>query len=268
MLIGKAHPFMRGVISVPQRGAEDMAGVERGTKDMPQARRARRQVLVVSEDNQFVNFVGRYFREKAFEVADSRNPAVIPIDVLNRVELVVFDITVRNDRLVMANLAKLVHVPILAVSAAISSEAIADLLRAGADTVIRKPFTLDALDAHLETLRRLVTGTSRPLERFVYQDLVLDLQAHVVTVAGRRTHLTAIQYRILEFLCLHAGAIVTLSQLSDAVWGPGFDASGTLIRSHIRNIRRRLGDSAAHPRFVRTEKQIGYWMPRGDDTAS
>jgi DNA-binding response OmpR family regulator len=179
----------------------------------------------------------------------------------------VFDITARNNSAALAEMVEALQIPTIAITSAASSEAAADLLRAGADSVIMKPFTLDALDAHVEALRRRAPGAAgaRPQRRYAYLYLTVDFPARRVTVGAQRIRLSAIQYHMLEFLCRHAGNVVGPSQLSDAVWGPGYEATPTLIRSHIRNLRRLLGDSASNPRFIRTERQIGYWMPRGED---
>ena len=183
---------------------------------------SRRRALVVSEDSQLVNLVARYFQGKALEALSARAPSEIPANLAGTFELAVFDVSARNDRAALAGLAEALSLPIIAVSAATSSEAIAKLLRAGADTVIIKPFTLNALDAHVEALQRRAVGptwASRPLRRYSYLELGLDFQAHTITLAGQRIRLSAIQYRIVEYLCRHAGAVVTPSQLSDAVWG-------------------------------------------------
>ena len=246
-----------------------MASLEPGEQDQQTALpgRARRRALVVSEDIQLVNLVAGYFRSEALEALGVRSPSEAPVGFAGTFELAVFDVSPRNDRAALAGLAEALGLPIIAVSAATSSEAIADLLRAGADTVIIKPFTLDAFDAHVEALQRRAIGPTwalGPLRRYTFLDLVVDFQAHTVTLAGQKIRLSAIQYRIVDYLCRHAGAVVTPSQLSDAVWGPAYDASSALIRSHIRNIRKLLRDPASNPRFIRTENQMGYWMPRGD----
>ncbi|HWO72102.1 MAG TPA: response regulator transcription factor [Dehalococcoidia bacterium] len=177
------------------------------------------------------------------------------------------DVASRDDLSTLGEIAATLQVPTIAVSPDASREAVVELLRAGADLVLAKPFTLDALDAHVEALLRRTEGAGpgRFRGRYAYSDLVVDFAAHTVTLAGERLRLSATQYRILECLCRNAGAVVTATQLSDAVWGPDYNASSVLIRSHIRNLRRLLGDSAANPRYIHTETQIGYWVPKGDE---
>jgi DNA-binding response OmpR family regulator len=236
----------------------------------PPARRGqlRPRALVVSEDNQLLTLVTRYFQVRGIEVTGINNLSEAPIREPGALELALFDVTARNNAAALAAMVEALQIPTIALSSAASSEAAAELLRAGADSVIMKPFTLDALDAHVEALRRraaVAGGPSRPRWRYVYQELAVDLLSRTVTVGGERITLSAIQYHMLEFLCRHAGSVISVSQLSDAVWGPGYEATPTLIRSHIHNLRRLLGDSASDPRFIRTERQMGYWMPRGEE---
>lgn len=228
--------------------------------------RQRPRALVVSDDSQLVNLVERYFRARNTEVIAVQRLSQTRALAIEGLDLAVFDVTQDNDTAALARMVEALRVPTIALSSSASSEAAADLLRAGADSVITKPFTLDAFDAHLQALRRRLSGgtaNSGPPRPYSYAGLMVDFLARSVTVNGRRVKLSAIQYRMLEFLCRHAGSVVSCRQLSDAVWGPGYDAAPALIRSHIRNLRKRLGDPASEPRFLRTERQMGYWVPRG-----
>ena len=56
--------------------------------------------------------------------------------------------------------------------------------------------------------------------------------------------------------------MLTHDQILHRVWGPRYSGEAELIRSFIRNLRRKLGDDARHPRYVFTEPQIGYRMPK------
>ncbi|NIR03084.1 MAG: DNA-binding response regulator, partial [Gemmatimonadales bacterium] len=59
-------------------------------------------------------------------------------------------------------------------------------------------------------------------------------------------------------LATHAGQVLTHDQILHRVWGPRYSGETEVIRSFIRNLRRKLGDDARHPRYIFTEPQVGY----------
>ena len=67
---------------------------------------------------------------------------------------------------------------------------------------------------------------------------------------------------MLYELATHSGLVLTHDQILHRVWGPEYSGETELIRSFIRNLRRKLGDDARNPRFIFTEPQVGYRMPR------
>ena len=74
--------------------------------------------------------------------------------------------------------------------------------------------------------------------------------------------LSATEYKVLYELATNAGRVLTHDQILHRVWGPQYSGEAELVRSFIRNLRRKLGDDARHPRFIFTEPQVGYRVPR------
>jgi two-component system KDP operon response regulator KdpE len=83
-----------------------------------------------------------------------------------------------------------------------------------------------------------------------------------VSVAGHDVSLSATEYKILYELASHAGRVLTYDRILQQVWGPEYSGETELVRSFIRNLRRKLGDDARNPRFILTERQVGYRMPK------
>ena len=73
--------------------------------------------------------------------------------------------------------------------------------------------------------------------------------------------LTATEYRLLFDLSINAGRVLTHEQLLRRVWGQSFSGSPDILRSFVRNIRRKLGDDARNPNYILTEARVGYHMP-------
>lgn len=137
-------------------------------------------------------------------------------------------------------------------------------LRGGADAVLMKPFSADLLLAEIESVGRRARPIQEQHEVYVLESLCVDFAARSVVLGEVRIHLSAREYRLLHVLTRNAGRVLTHDQLLRLVWGPGYEESGDLLRSYVRNLRRKLHDDSRSPRFVFTESQVGYWMPRAE----
>ena len=130
-------------------------------------------------------------------------------------------------------------------------------LDAGADDYVTKPFGAEELLARLRAvLRRVPEGASVP--RVEIGDLVIDLEARRVTLAGADVHLTPIEFDLLRALAEHRGKLVTHRQLLAAVWGPGYETETHYLRVHIAHIRSKIEPELSRPRYVITEPGVGY----------
>jgi DNA-binding response OmpR family regulator len=77
-------------------------------------------------------------------------------------------------------------------------------------------------------------------------------------VDGRGVDLTVLEFDILAVLAREPGIVIPRSRLFDVVWGEGYLADDHLVDVHIANIRRKLADDPANPRFVETIRGVGY----------
>ena len=98
------------------------------------------------------------------------------------------------------------------------------------------------------------------LEPFVLNELTVNYAKRRVTVAGCPVRLTATEYRLLWELSKNAGQLFTHARLLRRVWGPGCPDDSRILRTSIRRLRSKLGDSARSPTYIFTEQQVGYWM--------
>ena len=85
--------------------------------------------------------------------------------------------------------------------------------------------------------------------------LLLDVEAHRVTLDGQEVALTATEFRLLEDLMRHAGAVRTREQLLNAVWGYSFEGYARTVDTHVRRLRAKLGEEAA---ALETVRGVGY----------
>ena len=92
-------------------------------------------------------------------------------------------------------------------------------------------------------------------------DLVLDVAAHRVAIAGRAIELSGKQFALLEYLLRHAGAVVTRESVLRDVWGYDFDPGTNVVDVHIATLRSRI-DSPGAPSRIRTVRGVGYSLEK------
>ena len=131
-------------------------------------------------------------------------------------------------------------------------------LDAGADDYVVKPFGTEELVARIKAVLRrqadLVTG--EPVVRT--GDLEIDLARRLVTVNGRSVRLTPTEYELLRYLALHAGKPVSHTTLLRQVWGEYAVGDKYNTRYVVAQIRKKLGDDPANPRYIVNEPGVGY----------
>lgn len=127
-------------------------------------------------------------------------------------------------------------------------------LELGADDYVVKPFSVRELILRIRAiLRRQSAATSTP--RVTRHGIHVDPAAHRVTVDGEQVELTATEFRLLEDLMRHAGAVRTREQLLNTVWGYQFEGYARTVDTHVRRLRAKLGTAAD---LVETVRGVGY----------
>ncbi len=141
-------------------------------------------------------------------------------------------------------------------------------LTVGADDYLVKPFSPRELVARIKALLRrprtgrpggagAVAAAERPAER-VPDGLEIDEARRIVRVDGSPADLTALEFDLLAALARDPGIVIRRQALLDRVWGTDFIADDHLVDVHVANLRRKLGDDPAQPRFVETVRGVGY----------
>ncbi|MCI8564803.1 MAG: response regulator transcription factor [Lachnospiraceae bacterium] len=158
-------------------------------------------------------------------------------------------------------------VPILVISARTGERDKVAALDLGADDYITKPFGSSELMARIRTAIRhshRLNGADGIQQPFSYDGLTIDFDRRQVTLHGEPIHLTQIEYKIVVFLAENSGRVVTYDAIISHVWGPFASTDNNrILRVNMANIRRKLEENPAEPRYILTEIGVGYRMREG-----
>jgi two-component system, OmpR family, KDP operon response regulator KdpE len=156
---------------------------------------------------------------------------------------------------VCARLREWSDMPIVVLSAVGDETEKVRALNAGADDYVTKPFNPDELIARLNAVLRRARGaqaepvvTAGPLE--------VDLAAHEVRLNSEPVHLTKTEFDLLRALAVNRGRLMTHRALLTDVWGPGYEDDTQVLRVHVANLRRKLGETGRG--LIRTDAGVGY----------
>ena len=131
-------------------------------------------------------------------------------------------------------------------------------LSVGADDYLVKPFSPRELVARIKALLRRPRDRGSVAASAPPPGLELDEPRRVVRVDGTSVDLTALEFNLLAALARDPGVVIGRQAMLDRVWGPEFAGDDHLVDVHVANLRRKLGDDPAHPRFVETVRGVGY----------
>ena len=258
---GGAGEGTRFTFTIPV--AEESGGVApgraAGRSVAPGDGREAARILVVDDDPQTLRYVRDALIPAGYAPVLTGNPRQLSDLVeTHRPALVLLDLVLPGTDGIelMQSVPQLADLPVIFVSAYGRDETIARALELGAADYIVKPFSPTELTARVRAaLRRRADP-----ECFVLGDLAIDYERRKVTVAGRPVRLTASEYELLRLLSVNAGRVLTLDALLRQVRGGRDAADSTVVRTLVKKLRRKLGDDAARPAYVLTERGVGYRM--------
>jgi two-component system KDP operon response regulator KdpE len=132
-------------------------------------------------------------------------------------------------------------------------------LEAGADDYVTKPFHIRELTARVRSAVRRVQALEDNTNATIgIGDLELDPARREMHKAGNFIHLTPKEFDLLHYLMAHAGLPITHGRLLNAVWGPEYGDEVEYLRTFVRQLRKKIEDDPANPKYLLTHVQIGY----------
>lgn len=216
-------------------------------------------VLVVDDDPQTLRYVRDTLAEAGYDpIVTGDHEKLSSIIQAERPALVLLDLLLTDTDGIeqMEVVPELADLPVIFISAYGRDETIAKALDTGAEDYLVKPFSPMELLARIRAVLRR-RGDPDP---FVLENLAIDYDRRLVSLAGDRVELTVTEYELLRVLSLNSGRVLSHATLIRQVWGPHGYANPKLVRTYVKKLRRKLGDDASNPMYIFNERGVGYRM--------
>ncbi len=228
------------------------------------------RILIIEDEPQMQKFLGASLESESYrtleartgkegiELARTNNPDLILLD-LGLPDMDGMDVT----REIRTTSAK----PIIVISARGQEDDKIKALDAGADDYLTKPFGTGELMARIRVALRHASRSKEESTEPVLKvgDLEIDLdKRRVLGPGGREIHLTPNEYKLFAYLMKHAGKVLTHRQLLKEVWGAAYATQTHYLRVYMVQLRHKLEEDPARPKYLLTEPGVGYRLKTSD----
>ena len=218
-------------------------------------------LLIVDDEENLRSMLRAALRHHGFEVTEAENGRVaLEVISQDRPDLVVLDVMMPEldgFEVVRRLRADGDNTPVLFLTAMDGTDDKVRGLTLGGDDYLQKPFSLDELVARAEAVLRR-TGAAPASNVHEVADLALDEDAHRVTRAGREIPLSPTEYKLLRYLMVNEGTVLSKAQILDHVWQYDFNGDGGVVETYIGYLRRKLDHS--DPKLIHTIRGFGYTL--------
>jgi len=182
------------------------------------------------------------------ELVTSRSPDVVVLD------LGLPDV---DGTQVLGMIRGISAVPVIVATARDDENEMVRVLDLGADDYVVKPFSAEQLEARLRAVLRRGRTADDLDPALTVGGLSVDRSTRVVTLDGRPLDLTRMEFDLLAYLAGRAGRVVSKRQLMAEVWQQPYGGADKTVDVHLSWLRRKLGETAAEPRFLQTVRGVG-----------
>ncbi len=198
-----------------------------------------------------VEVLGAGTGEAALDIVERRKPDIVLLDV---------GLPDQDGFAVLREIRVFSDVPVVMLTARDDAMDKVKGLELGADDYVTKPFNHLELMARVRAvLRRLdMPAPASRAPSFRSGDLEVDFARQEVRLRGERIDLTPTEYKLLYHLVRNVGHVLQHGTLLAKVWGREYVDEVDYIRVYIRRLREKLGDDPENPRYIQTERRLGY----------
>lgn len=214
------------------------------------------RILVVDDDERIAASVRRALAYEGYAVTEAHDGHAALAAVRDQLpDLVVLDIMLPGiDGLEVCRRVRAAgdDVAVLMLTAKTTVPDRVEGLDSGADDYLVKPFAHEELLARVRSLLRRRAPTGR--EVLTFADVRMDVDAMEVDRAGQTVDLTALEFRLLEYLLRNQRIVLSRSRILEAVWGLDVDTTSNVVDVYVRYLRQKLGE----PSIIQTVRSVGY----------
>jgi two-component system, OmpR family, response regulator len=218
------------------------------------------RVLVVDDEENIGALLSATLRLTGFEVEVARDAAeALRAAARFEPDLVILDVMLPDmDGFEVAKRLRAARdLPVLFLTA---RDAVRDRvtgLTVGGDDYVTKPFDLEEVVLRIQAILRRAKTPAPPEDRVLrYADLELDETVHEVRRAGQPIELSPTEFKLLRYLMLNAGKVVSKSQILDRVWNYDFGGNGRIVESYVYYLRKKIDQ--VEPALIQTVRGFGY----------
>ena len=227
------------------------------------------RILAVDDDPQTLRQVRDVLSRAGYEPIVTADPhEAVRLMESERPQLVLLDLVFPDTDGIelMQDILDISEVPVIFLTAYGRDLNIERAFNQGAADYMAKPFSPTELTARIRAALRKQVGPDHdePTEPFEMGNLSIDYSRRRIQVDGLEVHLTPIEYDLLRALSMNAGRALSHEQLLRRVWNVTTAGDPQVVRTHIRRLRRKLGDEADNPTYILTEPGVGYRMAESE----
>lgn len=226
------------------------------------------QVLIIEDDPRIRPLLMRSLGERGHAVSSAATGMQgLAMAVDHRPDLVILDLGLPDvdGTQVLSMLRAVSDVPVIVASARDDDPSLVGCLDAGADDYVVKPFTTDQLEARIRAVMRRAGGGRAERRALTVGGLEIDVAARQVTLDGAAMDLTPREFDLLRHLAEHADEVVSKKELLTEVWQQAWGGSDKTVDVHLSWLRRKLGETAAEPRYLHTVRGVGVRLSAPDE---
>lgn len=221
-------------------------------------------ILVADDDAQIREILSLLLTSEGYEVVTAEDGTQAAALASGQIDLYLLDVNMpgQSGLLAAAQIRRQFQAPIVFLTAYSGESDKVMGFSVGADDYIVKPFSTAELLLRVRAiLRRSGTNTGPRIlsSQIVIADLVLDLDSQTACKDGQTIPLTYTEFQILQLLASHRKKIFSLEHIYQSVWNDNA-VGNEAIMVHIKNIRKKLGDSSRNPVYIKTAWGKGYYI--------
>ena len=217
-------------------------------------------ILVIEDDEPIRTALQRGLRDRGLAVAAvATGVAALEHVIAERPDVVLLDLGLPDvEGLTLISMIRAAsEVPIIVITAQDDDPTMVKALDAGADDYVVKPFGTEQVAARIRAVLRRSGRDASPVEPIIVGDLRVDERSRTVTLAGEPLELARKEFDLLLVLASRAGEVVTKRELLADVWQQAYGGSDRTVDVHLSLLRRKLGESAAEPRYLHSVRGVG-----------